>query len=565
MAACSAASVEEKAMAYVNMMPSELAAKYTREKFWLQKTVFDILSERAAAHPDRLAIKDHHGTITYGALKDKIERAAQFYRAIGIKRGDVVTIQLPNRVEFVIAFIALELLGAIANKVNPDFRTRELDYMLKFSGSSAYVFPKAWKDFDYASMAKSLQQTNPELKRLIVVGGAVEGMHDFDGGVGAASPIAAADKVHMDPNEVCRMCFTSGTTGNPKCALHSFNTTLYAVDLLNHDMQVTEAEVFLVFLPLGLNWGYITLLQSILAGAKLVLMERFDPRAALELIQNERVTYIPTAPAGLVGLLNAPGTADFDVSSLRVVITGGASAAVETIREYQKRMKGHLIELYGMLEAGFQTYTRFTDDPQKVNGTIGRPVRAMELRIVDTQGNDVPRGDIGELMSRGPSVHLGYHNNPNANAQAFDSKGWFRTGDLGRVVDADGNVQITGRSKEIINRGGKKFFPREVEEILYTHPQVMHAAMIGIPDVRLGERNCLCLVPKGDVVPTIAELVAFLRDQVADYKLPESVECFSELPMTGSGKIQRHVLRDLVMQRHSAPGFPSTAAIKVNT
>jgi non-ribosomal peptide synthetase component E (peptide arylation enzyme) len=542
-------------MAYVNMMPAELAAKYTREKLWMQKTVFDILAEQAANHPDRIAIKDQHGAISYRVLKDRIDRAAQFCRSIGIRRGDVVTIQLPNRIEFAVAFIALELLGAIANKVNPDFRARELGYMLKFSGSSAYVFPKQWKDFDYAGMARGLQRENPALKRLIVVGGAVDGMHDFDHGVASAAPIAAANKVHMDPDEVCRMCFTSGTTGDPKCALHSFNTTLYAVELLNHDMEVTEREVFLAFLPLGLNWGYITLLQSILAGATLVLMERFNPRAALELIQNERVTYIPTAPAGLVGMLNAPGAETFDVSSLRVVITGGASAAVETIRDYQTRMKGHLIELYGMLEAGFQTYTRFTDDPQKVNGTIGRPVRAMELRIVDAEGNDVPSGETGELMSRGPSIHLGYHENPAANALAFNSEGWFRTGDLGRVVDADGNVQITGRSKEIINRGGKKFFPREVEEILYTHPGVMHAAMIGLPDARLGERNCLCVVPKSDVVPTVEEFVDFLRDQVADYKLPESVERFSELPMTGSGKIQRHVLRDLVLKRRAeSPG-----------
>ena len=537
-------------MAYINMMPQELAERYAREKLWLQKTVFEILAEQAATHPDRIAIKDHKGTISYGALKVRIERAAQFYRSIGVKRGDVVTIQLPNRIDFAVAFIALELIGAIANKVNPDFRARELGYMLKFSGSSAYVFPKEWKDFDYAGMARGLQQANLDLKRLIVVGGAVEGMHDFDTGVAASAPISASDKVHMDPNEVCRMCFTSGTTGNPKCALHSFNTTLYAVELLNHDMEVTDRDVLLAFLPLGLNWGYITLLQSIMAGATLVLMERFNPRNALELIQNERVTYIPTAPAGLVALLNAPGAEDFDVSSLRVVLTGGASAAVETIRDYQKRMKGHLIELYGMLEAGFQTYTRFTDDPEKVNGTIGRPVRAMELRIVDAEGNDVPSGEIGELMSRGPSIHLGYHNNPDANGQAFNREGWFRTGDLGRVVDADGNVQITGRSKEIINRGGKKFFPREVEEILYTHPDVLHVAMIGIPDARLGERNCLCVVPKAEAMPSLDEFVKFLRDEVADYKLPESVERFSELPMTGSGKIQRHVLRDLVLKRH---------------
>ena len=545
-------------MAYLNMMPPELAKKYTEEKLWLEKTAFDILEERAAKHSRRVAVKDRSGATTYGELKDRIERAAQFYRSIGIRKGDVVTIQLPNRVEFIVAFIALELIGAIANKVNPDFRARELDYMLKFSGSSAYVFPVSWKDFDYAGMARGLKQSNPALTHLITVGGAVEGMHDFDAGVHAAQPIPPEQKVHMDPNEVCRMCFTSGTTGNPKCALHSFNTTLYAVDLLNCDMQVTHREVFLVFLPLGLNWGYITMLQSILGAATLVLMERFNPRAALELIQAERVTYIPTAPAGLVALLNDPELERFDVSSLRVVITGGASAAVETIRGYQKRMKGNLIELYGMLEAGFQTYTRFTDDPEQVNGTIGRPVRAMELRIVDAQGNDVPQSEVGELMSRGPSIHLGYHNNPDANAQAFTKDGWFRTGDLGRVVDADGNVQITGRSKEIINRGGKKFFPREVEEILYTHPGIMHAAMIGMPDARLGERNCLCVVPKGETAPTLEELVAFLRDQVADYKLPESVEQFGELPMTGSGKIQRHILRDLVLKRRNPA--PTAAA-----
>lgn len=538
-------------MTYVNMLKPELAKKYTNEGLWLGKTVFEILEERARTHPDRVVITDRKGNTTYGQLKDRIERCAAFYRSIGIRKGDVVTVQLPNWGEFAVAFIALELIGAVANKVNPDFRARELDYILRFSGSSAYVFPKEWKNFDYAAMARTLRQSNPAIRNLIVVGGAAEGAHDFDAGVRQSSPIAPADRVHMDPNEVCRMAFTSGTTGNPKCVLHCFNTTLYAVDLLNRDMKVSERESMLVFLPLGLNWGYITLLQAILAGARIVVMERFSPRTALQLIQSERVTYVPTAPAGLVALLNDPELERFDVSSLRVVITGGASAAVETIRDYQRRMKGHLIELYGMLEAGFQTYTRFTDDPEQVNGTIGRPVGAMELRIGDAEGREVPRGEIGELMSRGPSIHLGYHNNPAANAQAFTEDGWFRTGDLGRIVDAAGNVQITGRSKEIINRGGKKFFPREVEEILYTHPDVLHAAMVGLPDPRVGESNCLCVVPKAGHMPALEDFVAFLKDQVADYKLPERLERFDELPMTGTGKIQRHVLRDLVLKRLS--------------
>jgi non-ribosomal peptide synthetase component E (peptide arylation enzyme) len=536
-------------MTFQIVLEPELAALYKARGHWTGKTFFEILQERAGQHPDREVFSDAGGRITYGELKDRIERCAAYLRDIGIRRGDVVTIQLPNRIAFPVVFFALELIGAIANKVNPDFRARELEYILKFSGSRAFVCPREFKNFDYVGMAKTLQQSVPAVTHIIVAGGAAEGVHDLDSGLRETQPISADQRVRMDPDEIFRMAFTSGTTGDPKCVLHSFNSTLYASWLLNRDMEVTADDVMLIWLPVGLNWGYLSLLQTIMAGCRAVLMERFSARAALELIARERVTYIATAPASIVAILNDPELGTFDVSSLRVVITGGASAAIETIRDYQTRMRGHLIELYGMLETGFHTYTRFTDDPQKVNGTIGRVVGDMELRIVDDAGKDVPHGEIGEICARGPSVHLGYHNNPAANASVFMPGGWFRTGDLGRFVDEAGNVQITGRSKEIINRGGKKFFPREVEEILYTHPKVLHAAMVGIPDRRLGERNCLCVVPKPEQTLALAEIVSFLKGQVADYKLPEMIEHFDDLPMTGTGKIRRHILRDLVAAR----------------
>jgi acyl-CoA synthetase (AMP-forming)/AMP-acid ligase II len=172
----------------------------------------------------------------------------------------------------------------------------------------------------------------------------------------------------------------------------------------------------------------------------------------------------------------------------------------------------------------------------------------MGLRLVDAEGRDVARGQEGEICCDGPSVHLGYHNNPGANADAFLPDGWFRSGDLG-MIDADGRLRIVGRLKEMINRGGKKFFPREIEEILYTHPKILHAAMVGIADLRLGERNCLCVVPKPQQTLSLDEAVSFLKGQVADYKLPEMIEQFDDLPMTGTGKIRRHVLRDLVTAR----------------
>jgi non-ribosomal peptide synthetase component E (peptide arylation enzyme) len=201
-----------------------------------------------------------------------------------------------------------------------------------------------------------------------------------------------------------------------------------------------------------------------------------------------------------------------------------------------------------MLETGFHTYTRLDDDPEAVTGTVGTVSSGLGLRLIDESGRDVAGGAEGEIAAQGPSVHLGYHKNPAANAELFTADGWFRTGDLGQF-DPAGNVKIVGRLKEMINRGGKKFFPREIEEILYTHPKILHAAIVGVPDPRLGERNCLCVIPRPGQTLTLDEVVGYLKDGVATYKLPETIEIFDELPFTPTGKIQRHVLVRRVLER----------------
>ena len=541
-------------MHFETVLKPELAERWRRSGLWTNQSIFDLLAARAAEHPDREVFADATQRMTYGALKEKVERCAAFLADIGIGPGDVVTVQLPNRVAFPIVYFALELIGAVANKVNPDFRVRELDYILRFSGSRAFVCPASFKTFDYVGMARHLRASIPALSHIIIAGDGLtgplqSGEWHLESGIERTPLLTVARRASSDPDAIFRMAFTSGTTGNPKCVLHSLNTTLPAVVQINADMAMTAADVQLVYLPVCLNWGYLCLLQTILSGSRAVLLERFSANAALELIERERVTYIATAPASIVAMLHEPDLANHDLASLRVVITGGASAAIETIRDYQARMPGHLIELYGMLETGFHTYTRFSDDPLAVNGSIGRVVSSMELKILDETGDEVPRGDVGEIAALGPSVHLGYHANPQANAESFTADGWFRTGDLGRITDAAGNVEIVGRRKEIINRGGKKFFPREVEEILYTHPAIMHAAMVGIADPRLGERNCLCVIAKPDRTVTLSEIVAFLKGQVADYKLPEELVHVEELPFTATGKLRRHVLTEQIAKR----------------
>ena len=544
-------------MGFDTRLTDELIARYQQAGHWGSETFYAILARRAKTHPDRVAIVDRGRRVTYGELKTRIDRVAAGLDALGIEAGDVVTIQLPNWAEFAYVFFALERLGAVANQIGPDFRSREVDYILRFSESRAFVCPASFKGFDYVKMIGELRPGLPDLRAVCALGAAPDlatrGGLTTRGLVSLDALLEDADAVvprgaGQGANDIMRMAFTSGTTGNPKGVIHSHNTTLSTCRTLNNDMRVTEDEVFLVYLPLGLNWGYLTLVQSVMAGARVVLLDQFGARAALELIQRERVTCIPTAPASIIAMLNEPELGRFDFSSLRVVITGGASCPVETIREFRARLHGQLIELYGMLETGFHTYTRLSDDPEAVTGTVGKVSSGLGLRLIDESGRDVPVGAEGEIAAEGPSVHLGYHKNPQANAALFTADGWFRTGDLGQL-DAAGNVRIVGRLKEMINRGGKKFFPREIEEILYTHPKILHAAIVGVPDPRLGERNCLCVIPRPGQALALDEVVAFLKDGVATYKLPETLEVFDDLPFTPTGKIQRHVLVRRVLER----------------
>ena len=532
-----------------------LREQFIQSGAWRDQTFYHHIELRAKQHPDRVVFIDEHRSITYAQLKDQIDRCAHFLRSIGIGAGDVVTLQFPNRIEFPIVFFSLELIGAIANKISPDFRRREVEYILRFSKSKAYICAGEFKNFDYAAMIQGLVTELPDLKSVVVSGpSSVAEFHSLEQGLLSHPPLPSTHRVKMNPDAVMRMAFTSGTTGDPKGVMHSFNTTLYAVEVIIQEMFVTEKDVHLIWLPVGLNWGYLTLMQTIMTGSKAVLMERFQAERALQLIEQHRVSFIPTAPASLLSILNVPNFQKYDCDSLRVVVTGGASAAIETIRAYQQHMKGHLLELYGMLETGFHTFTRFEDDPEQVNGTIGRIVDQMKLRIIDEDGRDVPYGAEGEIAAYGPSVHLGYFNNPTANQELFTADDWFRTGDLGRFVDDVGNVMIVGRRKEMINRGGKKFFPREIEEILYTHPAIFHVAIVGIQDPRLGERNCLCVVLKPGAQFTLPDAIDLLKGQVADYKLPETIEYFEELPFTPTGKIRRHVLTASVQGRIHPPG-----------
>jgi acyl-CoA synthetase (AMP-forming)/AMP-acid ligase II len=528
-------------------------ARFVEEGYWVETTSNDVLEQRARETPDKLAIVDGRVRLGYDEYYRLAERLAASFVALGLGADDVVAIQLPNWSEFAVAVNAAMLAGIPFCQFHSDFRSREVEFILNFTGASALILPSRFRRFDYLAMLADLRARVPLLRHIMVVGEDLPpGCFDLRAFLDdPGEPAIDREKLRERrprANDLSRTAFTSGTTGDPKAVLHLHNTTNCAARFVNEGHRIDSDSVLLAFLPVGLNWGLINVLQGVIAGCTVVLQEVFDAAEALALIERERVTHFCCAPAHLVSLLNVRDLARYDLSSLQVMTTGGASCPVGVIREVRTRLPGHLLELYGMLECGFQSHTTLEDDPEEVCGLVGRPLRQMRIRVVDDDGRDCPPGTAGEILTYGPSVTVGYYNNPGANARSFSADGWFATGDIG-ILDARGYLKIVDRKKELIIRGGANIYPREIEEVLYQHPKVLEAAAVGIPDPRLGERVCACIVPRPGQSLSFEELTAFLKDKIATYKLPEFLRLLDALPRTPTGKVQKGPLRDIVLER----------------
>ena len=529
----------------------DMIEEFTSRGCWHDITIQDLIRRNAAERPQKEAIYDGRVRVTYAELDTCTDRLALKFLELGIQTGDLVAVQLPNWVEFVFAVGALSKIGAMFCQFSAEFRSREVEFILRFSEAVGIVIPSEFKGFRYLEMIEGLRPRLPKLRHVLVVGSEVPGdainLRDVvEGPLKTGAKARSLDVQGVGPNELMRLAFTSGTTGDPKAVLHTANTTIPALEFQNRDHGISRDGVILLFLPVGLNWGLFCVIQSLLVGAKLVMMDVFKAQAALSLIASEKVSYFATAPTSLIAMMNDPEFSRFDTTSLRIIATGGASCPIEVIKQANERLGGRLVELYGMLECGFQSWTLPTDDPEEVCGTVGRAIAEMQLKIVDDAGRALPVGETGEIATYGPTVTVGYFRNPQANEASFTADGWFLSGDLG-VFDERGLLRIVGRKKDMIIRGGANIYPREIEEILFTLPKILDVAVIGIPDPHLGEKMCACVVPRPGETVTLEEIVSFLRDQIAKYKLPEVVQIVDELPHTPTGKVQKNVLLEQIM------------------
>jgi cyclohexanecarboxylate-CoA ligase len=537
-------------------LEKEYIEKYTKEGYWINKTLSEYLDEAVEKYPDKEAVVDRDKRVTYLQLGQIVDRMALGLLELGIKRGDVVSFQLPNWLEAVVIHHAVAKIGAITSPILPIYRSTEVKYMLEHSESSLLIIPREFRRFDYINMIDELRKELPALKHILVIDGnkLPEGMLSFEEFMETkwedrGDPMSLKS-IKPDPNEVMLIMFTSGTEAEPKGVLHTYNTLAHECRSSIDAWQLREDDVLLIGNPVTHIGGLLHGLEMPqMLKAKLVLMDIWNPDRAIEIIEKERCTFTTGATPFLLGIIQSPALVEHDLSSLRSFPCGGAGVPPSAIRDFASRFPAcHVGRGYGSTEYPTVSVNFLGEPLDKASERDGIPVLGTEVKIVDDTGREVPIGVSGEIIVRGPECFVGYLN-PDLNKIYFDKDGWFHTGDLGRI-DEDGYVEVTGRKKDIIIRGGENISAKELEDVLFTHPDIDEVAIVGMPDPIMQEKVCAYVIPKPGRTITFDELVSFLQKKnIAKQKFPERLEIVDKFPMTASGKVQKFILRQDIRKK----------------
>ena len=483
---------------------------------------------------------------TYAELAADVDALALGLLEMGIVKGDRVGIWAPNCAEWTLTQYATAKIGAILVNINPAYRTRELEFVLNQSGSTLLVAAERLKTSDYAAMITEVRPQCPELNAVVLLG-SPEWRALLDRGRQLDRGALAA--IELDTDDPINIQYTSGTTGFPKGATLSHHNILNNAFFVGELCNYTEADRICIPVPFYHCFGMVMgNLSATSHGACMVIpAPAFDPAATLQAVQAERCTSLYGVPTMFIAELSVPGFADYDLSSLRTGIMAGSPCPVEVMKQVIERMGMTEVGIcYGMTETSpVSTQTRADDSLDRRVSTVGRVGPHLEVKVIDPEtGRTVSRGTPGELCTRGYSVMIGYWNQPDRTAEAVDAAHWMHTGDLA-VMDSDGYLAITGRIKDMVIRGGENIYPREIEEFLYTHPDILDAQVIGVPDAKYGEELMAWVRLRAGVPELTAEaLRAFCSGQLAHYKIPRYVYITDEFPMTVTGKVRKVEMRE---------------------
>ncbi|KAA9164498.1 AMP-binding protein [Amycolatopsis acidicola] len=519
---------------------------------WRRDTLPGLLDRQAELRPDKVFLTDDTSSVTFGELRDGALRLAAGLRRAGISQGDRVCVQIPNWIEFGRIAVALARIGAIMVPIMPIYRLDEVGYIVRNSGAKMAITCHTFKKFDYAAMYRTIRQDVPALRQIVLARGEAEGTTTLES-------LEDGDPVDLGPgpgpDDHFVIVYSSGTTSRPKGCLHTFNTMACGSRLLAKGFGYSDTDVQFGPSPITHTTGLVTsILLPLMHGAASHIMEVWEPKAGLEHIKRFGCTLAVTATTFLQMLMDVYDPRRHDASSLRLWVAAGApipAAFVEQAAGLLPRCR--VLSLYGRTENVTTSMCTVEDDPARSLTSDGRVLPGSSIKIVDPFGEEVPRGQEGDIAYRGPMHMLEYIGNPAETEALFTPEGYSRSGDLG-VMDEDGYLRVTGRLKDIVIRGGMNISVRQVEDLLTGHPAVAAAAVVGMPDRRLGERICLYLVPRpGHEDVTLDEIKDYLLGQgLAIQKMPERLEVVPELPMTATGKIQKHRLRADIAEKVKA-------------
>ena len=517
----------------------------------LGETIGENLRRTVERCPDREALVVRHQKcrLTYRQLWDATTRLARGLLAEGVAKGDRVGIWAPNRFEWVAIQYATARIGAILVNINPAYKSSELEFVLNQAGVSMLILARGFRQSDYVSILESVRPRCTELRRIAVLENDWERLQSTDSAMDSA---LAEIESSLQFDDAINIQYTSGTTGFPKGATLSHHNILNNAYFIGRQLGYAEADRVCIPVPFYHCFGMVLAnLACTSHGACLVVPgECYDPLAVLETIQAERCTSLYGVPTMFIGVLDHPRFAEFDVSSLRTGIMAGAPCPIELMKRVVTTL--HMPEVaiaYGMTETSPISTMSARDDPlERRVGTVGRVFPYVEIKIIDpANGAIVARGDSGEFCTRGYGVMIGYWNDAAATQASIDSAGWMHSGDLA-TMDAEGYVNIVGRIKDMIIRGGENIYPREIEEFLHTHPGVSQAQVIGVPSAKYGEEVMAWIIPKPGVRLTSDELTNFCTGKIATFKIPRWWKIVDAYPMTVTGKVQKFRLRELAVQ-----------------
>jgi acyl-CoA synthetase (AMP-forming)/AMP-acid ligase II len=523
----------------------EIARARFAEGVWNGDTAWGWLDEWAARNPDRPAVIEADGrTLSYGELSEASRRFANALLGIGIVKGDIVAIQLPSSTEFLIAYFGVTRMGGVLATLHMPYREGEIEPLLRFSEARAIICGPATEKYDGPRMMERLRGNLPALRHIIVARGEGSGrdVHVMSEMIRTGSP----DPIPEPPSasDPALMCFTSGTSSAPKAVIHAFETLMADARTYVTTIATGGQDRSMIAPPFTHIFGLECVDNIVFTGGAVIPLEQFTPERFAAMLHDLRPTIVYGAPAHLAATLKSGALEGRDLSSVTQVILGGSICPPHVAREFEARLpNGKVGILFGMTETLLVTQTPFDAAAEVRHGTIGSPVPGIEARIVDGEGNSLADGEEGELQLRGYTLMAGYVGNDAANARAFTPDGWFRTGDLA-CRDRHGNISITGRLVDVINRGGVKINPSDVESVIAEHDAVVDAALVPMPDDVLGERICAVVTLVRGARLDLEDLCAFLeRRKIAKLRWPERIVVVDSMPMTPTKKIIKGALR----------------------